>query len=72
MFYYRVTDSDNNVSYEERPIRSTIVGGEEIDKETFDAELTAFFASMNSGTVVTEADTLDDETEESESGEEAE
>lgn len=72
MFYYRVTDSDNNVSYEERPIRSTIVGGEEIDEETFDAELAEFLASMNNGTVVSEFDTLEDETEESESGEVAE
>ena len=64
MFYYRVTDSDNNVSYEERPIRSDIVGGEEIDETTFNAELSAFLASLNAGVAVIESDASEEETAE--------
>ena len=64
MFYYRVTDDNNNVSYEERPIRSDIVGGEEIDETTFNAELSAFLASLNTGVAVIESDASEEETAE--------
>lgn len=64
MFYYRVTDDNNNVSYEERPIRSEIVGGEEIDEATFNAELSAFLASLNTGIAVIESDASEEETAE--------
>lgn len=45
MHYYRVTERDGSISFEERPIASEIVGGEEISKEQFDAELAAYRAA---------------------------
>ena len=61
MHYYRIIDSDGNVSYEERPIASEIEGAEEIDEETYAAELDAFLASMQPTPTdeVTEADLMD-------------
>lgn len=65
MHYYRIVDSDGNVSYEERPIASEIDGAEEIDEETYAAELEAFIAAMQPAPTdeATEADLMDALTE---------
>lgn len=61
MYYYKVKDADGNVSYEERPLRSEIDGAEEIDEETYAAELEAFIAAMQPAPTdeATEADLMD-------------